>query len=78
MLSLNRARVFIRRKLKVFISRQTTLDEELHEVMSAKPKYVRTTTLPTNISEIRKPDSSINLHRSDGRVPDRFYKHTLW
>ena len=43
------------------VSRRTTLGDELYEGTGAKPKTVRTTTLPTDMCEKRKPESSTSV-----------------
>ena len=53
-------------------SRRTTLDDELDEGTGARPKTVRTTTLPTDMFENRKPDSGISVSKTDDQNPDRF------
>ena len=54
------------------VSRRTTLGDELYEGTGAKPKTVRTTTLPNGIFENRKPENSTNVSKSDYLNPDRF------
>ena len=51
-------------------SRPTTLDDELYEETGAKPQTARTTTLPTNMFEIRMPESIISVSKSNERNPN--------
>ena len=52
-------------------SRRQTLDDEHYKVMGAKPKSVRMTTLPAELSDSRKPASNISLDELDDSAPDR-------